>query len=448
MVNNNILIVDISEEFVTLNFNGDTYISEISATSFIGNTTEATKILSQEIKNKAAQAKEVIFTLPICYLNHQIVTLPDNVNHKEQMVFLGLELNRGLMGKQFNIKKLTVTKRNDNGQELCDHLLTAAKPQVLSKLESFAKVLGITIKAVIPSLYLLDVDNINELRASVWAGESKTEIVIWGKNEALSLGSIPNSGDQIGDINRFIINYFDHVDNLNLSMVYLFGPRMKDSAFGFGLTYPHQILENPAKYLQDHLHRAVEFTALDVTKTQNIPRPPLALTPRNLVFLGSAVAVALMVFLTGFNQAYNLRNRSELNKLREQVIKVKKLNNQYQQLEKEKIQLTTEKNFYLDITRRRTPWELIFNDISALTPKDLWFERVNGSKNKIIILGKAKNIDDVSALSINLNANSKYLENVLILGTRDYDEDGNTYNEFQMSCKLKSPTGQLLSTSN
>ncbi len=82
-----------------------------------------------------------------------------------------------------------------------------------------------------------------------------------------------------------------------------------------------------------------------------------------------------------------------------------------------------------------------------MTPPEMWFERVSASKTKILISGKAGNVKDVSNFSINLNNNSKYVDNALVIGTRDYDEAGEIYSEFQMSTQLRSPTGQYAQVS-
>ena len=99
--------------------------------------------------------------------------------------------------------------------------------------------------SVVPSFYLHGAEKINELRASAWVGETRSEVVIWGKDNPLSIVNFENTGDQIGDINRFIVDYFDSVDGLNLSKLYLFGPRMRDPGIAFGISYPYEILDNP-----------------------------------------------------------------------------------------------------------------------------------------------------------------------------------------------------------
>lgn len=438
-MSNSVLIIDISEEFICFSDSVHIQKSEVLVSSLINNTNEALKTIALEIKNMQRDFKGIVFTVPIAYLNYQIATLPENLSDKNKMMFLGLEINRSLIGKRFGINRLNVTKREENGQELCDYLICAVKPAIVSKLEALSKLCSIKIKAIIPSFYLVEIPEVNELQASVWAGEDRTEIVIWGKNETLSLGSIANTGDTIGDINRFIGNYFEHVNDLNLSTLHLFGPKMRDAGIAFGLSYKNKIFEDPVRYLANRLTLSLDLLHLNIYRLTNLPKPPLAMTTRNLIFIGSAIAFSLIVFLTGFNQANNLRRQIELNKLEQQASKAKKLNGIYQKLQKEKTELSAERDFYLEITRRRTPWQLIFTDLSNLTPKNLWFERITCSKNKMLILGKARKVEDVSSLSINLNSNSKYFDHALVLGTRDYQEETNTYNDFQISTQLKSP---------
>lgn len=443
MVCNN-LIIDLSEEYVTLHCRGINYISDIGCSYFWNNIEDASKRIGEEIKSREFDCVDLIISLPIACINHQIVTLPENVSDKDKLIFLGLEINRKLIGERFSIKRLDVTKRQEeSGQELCDYLLLAPKTDVYNKLEVFAKVLGHKIVSVIPSFYLLDPEKINELRATAWLGDDRSEIVIWGKDNPLTLASIPNNGDQISDINRFIVEYFDHVDNLNLSMIYLYGPRMRDSGLGFGLTYPHVIFDEPVKFLSRNLYKAVDQS--NIASITKLPRAPIPMTPRNITFISSAVLMALIIFLSGFVQADNLRLRHQLSSLEQKSRKHRSLIKKLRTLQQQKTELGAEKEFYLDITKRRTPWERIFTDIARSTPKEVWFERLNASKNRVLIIGKARGVDDVSDLAINLNDNSSYIQDALIVGTRDYEDENNnaTYSEFQISAKLKSPSGKF-----
>lgn len=438
------LIIDLSEEYVTLHCKGINYISDIGTAYFWASTEDASKRIADELKIREFDCVDLIISIPIASINHQIVTLPDNVTDKEKLVFLGLETNRKLIGNRFGIKRLDVTKRQEeSGQELCDYLLLAPKADTYSKLEVLAKVLGQQISSVIPSFYLLDPEKVNELRATAWVGDDRSEIVIWGKDNPLTLASIPNNGDQIGDINRFIVEYFDHVDNLNLSMIYLYGPRMKDSSLGFGLTYPHVIFDEPGKFLARNLYKAPE--QINIAVVTKLPRPPIPMTPRNITFITCAFLFSLLIFLSSFIHADNLRLSHEQKSLERKSEKHRNLIKRLKDLQKQVTELGAEKEFYLDITKRRTPWEKILTDLSRSTPKEVWFERLNATKNKMLIIGKARSVDDVSDLAINLNDNSNYVQDALIIGTRDYEDENNnsTYSEFQISAKLRSPSGKF-----
>lgn len=434
------LILDFSEEYVTMQSRGISYASDISCEYFWNNTTDAIDHLKSEVASKGFLSSEIIVALPIPCINYQIVTLPDNVSDKEKLVFLGLELNTKLIGKRFGIRRLDVTVREENNQALCDYIVIAPKHEVYAKIVLLAKALERGLAAVVPSFYLLGADRVNELRATAWLGEDRTDIVIWGKDNPLALAYIPSTGDQIGDVNRFIVSYFDHVDNLNLSMIYLYGPKMRDESLGFSLSYPHSIFADPTKYLSNSLANA--SVDLDISKVTKLPKPPLAMTPRNLTYIGSALAVAILVFLTVFTQAASLRDKSKLARLEQKsTIYRKKLTN-YKKLEQEEAELNAERSFYLGITKRRTPWATILAELSEMTPKEMWYERVNATKNKILVLGKARTTEDVSALSVNLNNNSSYFRDALIIGTRDFEDDSSAkYSEFQLQAKLRSPTG-------
>ncbi|MDD9897965.1 MAG: PilN domain-containing protein [Candidatus Melainabacteria bacterium] len=441
------LTLDFSEEYITMHCRGIHFSSDISSEYFWNNTEEAIQQVKQEIVAKGFLSSDLTVTLPITCINYQIVTLPDNVSDKEKLVFLGLELNKKLIGKRFGIRRLDVTARDEAEQALCDYIVIAPKSDVFTKLEQLAKALERKIASVVPSFFVLGADRINELRATAWLGHDRTEIVIWGKDNPLALAHIPSTGDQIGDVNRFIVEYFDHVDDLSLSMIFLYGPKMRDESLGFALSYPHGIFANPTKYLADNLGKAKD--QLDISKVTKLPKPPIAMTPRNLSYIGSAVAVAILVFLSVLTQAGTLREESRLKVLERKSSSYRKQLATAKKLEQESAELNAEKDFYLGITKRRTPWATILADLSDLTPSEMWYERVNATKNKILILGKARATEDVSALSINLNNSSAYFKDALIIGTRDFEDDSKAkYSEFQLQAKLKSPTGEFTESPN
>ena len=438
MANN--LIIDFSEDFVTLSHQGKVVVTKVPVANFFEDTDTAKEEIKQELRDNNIYYGDWIATLPVYCLNHQIVTLPEQVSDKEKMIFLGLELDKKHIGKRFGIQKLDVTKRQEADQELCDYMVVAAKENVYKSLTALATALEKPMVSVVPSFYLHGAEKINELRASAWVGETRSEVVIWGKDNPLSIVNFENTGDQIGDINRFIVDYFDSVDGLNLSKLYLFGPRMRDPGIAFGISYPYEILDNPTRYLQQNLEYAPRY--LNIALETKLPNPPLAMTPRNITMIACGVIAIIICALTAFNYIGNFTLKRELISLHSKSTKYRKLLKQHKALKQEEAELNAEHDFYIGITKRRTPWREILTDLSRLTPPEMWFERVSASKTKILIAGKAGDVQDVSNLSINLNNNSKFISEALVIGTRDYEEAGETYAEFQIMTKLKSPTGE------
>jgi len=310
------LILDISEEYVYLHKDGRSYATEILVNDVFAHPELTVEAIKAEINNNNVRSSDVVFSVPVVCINHQLVSLPENVSDKEKLVFLDLEINKSVIGKRFGVHKLDVTKRKEGDQELCDYLILSIKKEVYERFEAIAKALSWNIKSIIPSFYSLGADRISDLRATAWIGDDRTEIVIWGKDNPLALSYLPNTGDQIGDVNRFIVEYFDHVETVNLSMVYLFGPKMRDSALGFGLTYPHMIFDDPAKYLFKNFHNVLG--KVDISKAMKLPRAPLAMTPINITFIACAVAFVLLVSATLVTQALNFRLESQFKTLQRQ----------------------------------------------------------------------------------------------------------------------------------
>jgi Tfp pilus assembly protein PilN len=439
MANN--LIIDFSEEFVTLSHQGKTHITSVSVIEFFDNPEAACENIKREVKDNNIYFGDWIATIPIACINHQIVTLPENVTDKEKMIFLGLELDKKAIGKRFGIQKLEVTKRKEADAELCDYMVIAPKKDVFNKLTALATSLEKPMVSIVPSFFLHGAEKINELRASAWIGENRSEVVIWGKDNPLSITYFENTGDQIGDVNRFIVDYFDNVDGLNLSKIYLFGPRMRDAGLAFGLSYPYQIMDDPTRYLQHNLDFAPRN--LNIVNETKLPNPPLAMTPRNIAMIACGVIAIVICTLTALNYIGNYAMQRELFSLKSKSAKYRNLLTQHKRLKKEETELEAEYDFYIGITKRRTPWKEILTDLSRMTPPEMWFERVSATKTKILVSGKAGDVKDVSNLEINLNSNSKYVDKALVIGTRDYEEAGDVYSEFQMSMQLKSPTGEF-----
>ena len=107
------------------------------------------------------------------------------------------------------------------------------------------------------------------------------------------------------------------------------------------------------------------------------------------------------------------------------------------------MELEQEKDFFYSITRRRVPWNDILQDLSKISPKGLWIERMSAAKSNLIIVGKAETVDDLSRFSVNLNYNSKFFKDAQLTGSRDFVDGELVFKEYQMTMKLKSPEESL-----
>ncbi len=436
------LKIDLSDTFIALALGEDRYLSDIKSQDLWDSTDLAAKALKDFLKLKGiGNQKTVYFVLPIKMLNYQVVTLPEKIKEREKKVLLGLELDKSKFATNFNYKKLDITLRDEDGSSLCDYMVLGAKRGVHEKLLALAKSLNFKQIRAVPS-FMLFVPRVTErLSATAYVGEDRTEIAIWGSGFPLAVAAIPNTGDQMEDINRFINGYFDKVENLDLTNIRLYGPKMRDAALAFSLNYPNEIINDPAHAIAAALYKAEG--QLDVLIKTKLPNPPIAMTPRNMVFFLSFVALIGLISYTSYLGSNTNRYRHELKRLSKRAEHMKLIYAAAKRLDGQKLELETERDFYLKITKRRTPWHMILFDLGDLTPRNLWFERFNSTKNTVMIAGKATTPEDVAALSLNLSNSSRYFEEAQVMGMRDYKESDKVYTEFQLTAKLKSPLTKI-----
>ncbi len=431
------LFLDISEEFVSINVDGTHHVTNIESSQLWENPENLGIDVKEFLKEKEIKEKDLVLTVPIINLNYQIVTLPE-IEEKDKLTLLGLEIDSDIITKRFNYFELAVTKREEEGGTVCDYMVLSLKPGIYEQVLEFTKGTGLNLSKVVPSFFLVAPAQREGLTASAWVGNDRLEIVIWGKNNPLAMSTADNTGDQMGDINRYISHYFDQFGGLELSKIKLYGPRMRDASLTYSLTYPNEIIEDPRLVLCKRLPAAEE--CLDISQIVKLPRPPLEFNARNIGVLVAGALAIIMLFVTSFYYLENTSKNGELVVLRTEVDKNKKLLIKSRQLERKVKELEKEKDFYLSITKRRTPWAEILTELAKLTPKALWIERLNATKATLQISGKATKPEEVSDFEINLNNSSSFFKNAQVVGIRDFLQEGRKYTEYQMMVKLNSPT--------
>lgn len=434
----NLLFLDLTEEFISTNFDGKHSVSNIQSEQVFENPKDTGKELKAYLKDKEITAKDTVFTIGIKDLNYQVVALPEDIPDKDKHVLLGLEIDPFNINKRhFNFQKLPVTKRVENEEEVCDYIVISIKPKLHPVFELFAKEAGLKVSRVVPSFFIHTPNRSKKLTVSAWVGNDRTELALWGQNNPLALSVIPNAGDQMGDINRFVANYFDQFAGLDIEDVSLYGPRMRDESITFSLSYPNQIIEDPRLAIAKNLPHAKDL--LDISVSTKLPRPPLEMNPRNIGVIAAGVIGFVLLLVSSFFYIDNLALGGKLSKLRVDFEKNRTLSVKSKKMNQEKRELNQEKEFYLNITKRRTPWHNIFTDLATMTPKNLWLERFSSSKASIQLAGKATTPESVSDYSINFNNSSTYFKDAQLIGVRDLEQEQRKYAEFQMLVKLKSP---------
>jgi Tfp pilus assembly protein PilN len=432
------LFLDISEEYISINFEGRHSISNIKSEEIYLDPKSAASELKEFLANKEYQEhKDIILTVPVKDINHQIITLPEDIEDKQKEIFLKVEIDRARITPRFNYQKLEVTSREEEEEKVCDYIVFSLKPKLYEKLEAFIKLSGLEILAIVPSFFLLKPSLSEALSATAWVGNDRTEIVIWGQDNPLSLVAIENTGDQMGDINRFITQYFDQISGVELSKIRLYGPKMRDESITFSLSFPNEIIEEPRLALAKVLNQAHNY--LDISVQTKLASPPLELNPRNIALLSASLLAIIFLLVGSFFYVDNLNKDSKATVLRTEVEQSKKLLIKSKQMEREIVELGKEKDFFLKITKRRTPWRLILDELAKLTPENLWIERMSASKATIQLSGKAERPEDVSDLEINFNNSSVYFKEAQVIGVRDYFENSRKFAEFQTIVKLTSP---------
>jgi Tfp pilus assembly protein PilN len=431
------LIVDLSEEFIRLVDAGNSYTLQIlskeffDAKNFMDSLCDAAESLN--LKPKAANLKLI---LPNKYLFYQTVTLPEDAADKERMTLLNIELDKEyIKDSRFDLIRLDSSERSEANEKVCDYLVCAAKTSIVELVKTYNKNGEPEIISAMPAFYALYPQLKRAKTMTVYLAKDSTEVTLWQQGDPISLSTLQASGDSASDINRYLEKYNEQFEeSVYIDKVELYGPEI-DNFSSMSFRHPFAKHEDYDEQVVANLGRIKEHNVLKVHK---LPRAPIVMNTANMITIGALSLTALLVLTTITLQLFGLGLNSKYMNLKTQADSYNSLLARHKRLGRELADLEKEHSFYLEITRKRAPWNLILTDLAKMTPQQLWFERISAAKDSMTIQGKALSVNDVSALSVNLNYNSKYFRDANIVGTRDY-EDRLKYKEFQVNTKLKSP---------
>jgi len=431
------LIIDFSLETILVSFDSVVYKTRTLTEDFFKKPAKAHEELKQELRSLGFSSGSVIFSLPIRYIEEQVIPLPDEAPQEEKLKLMSIELDRTRFSDLFSCERLNVTERMLAGERVCDYLLITAQKAVRNNCQNFLKKLGAKLYKFTAS-YNLFKPNADAEILSAFYQDNALEIVLWTYGFPIAISSLNASGDPAADLNRFLDIYQNNLENKSLSIenIDLYGKGLEQYSFS-NLTYKITLRSDQEEFLFRNLREISSFA--DITKKVKLPQEPFRMDFPNISYLCALGFLLISISLGLFASLQNMSLDQKYLVFQSDVAKYEKQLAEKKALSRELDELSKERDFYYSITRRRTPWDLILKELSRLTPKNLWIERFSASKNSIMLLGKADKVSEVSAFAVNLSRNSEYFTDVLLSGSRDYT-DGLVYKEFQITANLKAPS--------
>ncbi|NQY81404.1 MAG: PilN domain-containing protein [Candidatus Caenarcaniphilales bacterium] len=441
MNRNQTIIIDFSAETLIVSINSAVFRSNVSTNDFFLKSAKAFKDLKKELTSYKIKGHRVIYSLPVRFLAHQAIPLPLEAPEQEKLKLISIELDRTNFTNNFHLERLENTSRLVAGERICDFLLIAPQKKVLDTCNAFSKSAGLKLFKFSSSLYLFTPGTRNDT-VSAFIENDHREIVYWNDRKPVALSNLAATDDPVNDINRFVDIYQNQLEGkaLNIESIEVFGSTVNDYSFG-NMTYrvnPHsQYLD----VLAGELPRVETFP--DLAAKVKLPSEPYKFDTPNVSYLASIVCFALVILIGAFTflQGYSLDKKYKV--FKSKVSKYENLIDKKKKVKKNLIDLEKEKDFFYSITRRRVPWNDILGDLSRVSPKGLWIERMSAAKSNLIIVGKAESVEDVSQFSVNLNYNSKFFKDAQLTGSRDFIDGELVFKEYQITMKLKSPEESL-----
>ena len=435
------LIIDFSLETLLVSLNSVVRRSNVSTNDFFLKPNKAFKELKKELNSLGLKGSRVIYSIPIRFLSHQVVPLPLEAPEQEKLKLISIEIDRNAFSNKFHCEKLENTSRLVAGERICDFLLIAPQKKILDTCNKLTKFLGLRSFKFVSSAYLFCPGSRNDV-ISAFIENDHREIVFWNDRKPVALSNLAATDDPVNDINRFVDIYQNQLEGkpLTLESIEVFGSEVENFSFG-NITYTVNLHKSYKELISGNLPSVETFP--DLAAKVKLPSEPFKLDTPNISYAASIVSL-LLVFLIGlftFLQGYSLDQKYKVFKSKvsqyEDLIKEKK------KIKKTLMELEQEKDFFYSITRRRVPWNDILQDLSKISPKGLWIERMSAAKSNLIIVGKAETVDDLSRFSVNLNYNSKFFKDAQFTGSRDFVDGELVFKEYQMTMKLKSPEESL-----
>ena len=455
-------------------------------------------LIKQTLKSLNIKTKECVIGFSLQYLKLLSVPIPATIPQDEISSIVAQEGNIDLANESVTYIQLNNTQRTDpDGTSRFDVLGIGIHKQLLGMASEICKSCNLRLISVTPAFcgmgsFLNSVPS-NELFASLWISQIRSEFIVWSGQEPIyeHLFFTHQLNDQLfqsinyiqtqlpGTQVRAVITNGTFVNETDLSKIpfniqqftlpgnivdtgkVLMNISPAEIANAIGISFA---ATNIFPYTTPNFLTSGKVTAptkagdlKDIFKTGAKPAKGTSkeiklsipflknLDPEIKRFaLPSFVIIGLSILCTLYINFMLMPNiDTEQSALESRVklseIQLAKLLN----IEKTNKVLTLKTDYFSQLIDQRKPWSKILKEIADITPRELWIDRLEIRTGKIDVFGRALNVDAVANFSINLNHSAKLLHDAQIIAMRKFQEDNIDLIEFQINTSIRNALKEL-----
>ncbi|GEM_PF-3268498 len=455
-------------------------------------------LIKQTLKSLNIKTKECVIGFSLQYLKLLSIPIPATIPQDEIPSIIAQEGNIDPVNESVTYIQLNNTQRTDpDGTSRFDVLGIAIHKQLLGMASELCKSCNLKLVSVTPAFcgigsFLSPLPS-NELLASLWISQIRSEFIVWSGQEPIyehlffthqlndqlfqSISYIQTQlgGTQVAEVitNGTFVNETDlsqlpfNIQQFTLpgniidtgKVLMNISPAEIANVLGisfastniFPYTTPNflssgKVAAPPKTGDLKDIFKGTAKPAKGISKEIKFSIPFMKnLDPLVAKFIFPSVAVIIFSMLCAFyinsmlipnvdTDQTNLEGKVKLSE-----IQLAKLLN----IEKTNKVLTLKADYFSQLIDQRRPWSKILREIADITPRELWIDRLEIKAGKIDVFGRALNVDAVANFSINLNHSAKLLDDAQIIAMRKFQEENIDLIEFQINTRIRNTVKEL-----
>jgi Tfp pilus assembly protein PilN len=445
------------------------------------NLTHTVELFKQALKASNMKTRDCAVGLSMQYFKLSPVTIPKTIPESEISSIIAQESNVDLSADSLAFLPLYSTQRQDaDGVFRFDVLGMSMSKALIDVVKMITAKCGLNLTSVTPSFLglgsYLEQRGANNLISTLWISHIRSELIVWLGKEPIyeHLFLTHQLNEQVTQSLTYLIS---QLPGTQISNMFLTGPFVKETNLS-QLPYNLQFISLPPNFLDmgkvlQHVALPELVTSLGIalSASGNTPfsAPNLLLSSdgkseskglfggkdfsklsrSGKLNLDSSLAnflvpSALILAFTIFAQIYissvllpsvSTDQSTYSSRIALSEAHLKKV----QSLDRTNKVLNIKTQYLSELIDKRKSWSGILQEIGNMTPRGLWIDRLEVKNASVDVFGRALTVDSVANFSINLNYNSKFLNNAQIISLRKFQEEGIDIIEFQISAKTHDP---------